>query len=70
MGRVGQEVHPTVFQYLEKLKYFLRVKVVESKNGIPISQRKYALDILEDNGMLDCRNVDILMDPNVKFIPV
>ncbi|RVW69324.1 Retrovirus-related Pol polyprotein from transposon RE1 [Vitis vinifera] len=30
-------------------------------------QRKYALDILEETGMLDCKPVDTPMDPNVKL---
>uniref|UniRef100_A0A0V0HIE6 Putative ovule protein n=1 Tax=Solanum chacoense TaxID=4108 RepID=A0A0V0HIE6_SOLCH len=30
---------------------------------------KYALDISEDAGMLDCKHVDSLMDPNTKIIP-
>ena len=34
-----------------------------------IFQRKYTLDILADSGMLDCKRVDTLMDPNVKLIP-
>ncbi|RVW29003.1 Retrovirus-related Pol polyprotein from transposon RE1 [Vitis vinifera] len=33
------------------------------------SQRKYALDILEETGMLDCKPVDTPMDPNVKLVP-
>ena len=32
-------------------------------------QRKYALDILEETGMLDCKLVDTPIDPNVKLIP-
>ncbi|RVW23616.1 Retrovirus-related Pol polyprotein from transposon TNT 1-94 [Vitis vinifera] len=32
-------------------------------------QRKYALDILEETGMLDCKPVDTPMDPNVKLVP-
>ncbi|RVX19458.1 Retrovirus-related Pol polyprotein from transposon RE2 [Vitis vinifera] len=31
--------------------------------------RMYALDILEENGMLDCKPVDTPMDPNVKLVP-
>ncbi|XP_043808343.1 uncharacterized mitochondrial protein AtMg00810-like [Manihot esculenta] len=54
---------------LGKLKYFLGIEVVQSKIGITISQRKYALDILEETGMLDCRHVDTPMDPNVKLVP-
>ena len=34
-----------------------------------ISQRKYALDILTDTGMLDCKPVDTPMDLNVKLVP-
>ncbi|RVW98383.1 Retrovirus-related Pol polyprotein from transposon RE2 [Vitis vinifera] len=34
-----------------------------------LSQRKYALDILEETGMLDCKPVDTPMDLNVKLVP-
>ena len=34
-----------------------------------MSQRKYVLDMLEENGMLDFKPVDTLMDPNVKLVP-
>ena len=34
-----------------------------------LSQRKYALYILEETGMLDCKPVDTPLDPNVKLIP-
>ena len=33
-----------------------------------MSQGKYVLNILEEIGMLDCKPVDILMDPNVKLV--
>ncbi|RVW95348.1 Retrovirus-related Pol polyprotein from transposon RE2 [Vitis vinifera] len=36
---------------------------------VVLSQRKYALDILEETGMLDCKPVDTPMDPNVKLVP-
>ena len=32
-----------------------------------ISQRKYAIDILTETSMLDCRPSDTLVDPNVKL---
>ncbi|RVW86596.1 Retrovirus-related Pol polyprotein from transposon TNT 1-94 [Vitis vinifera] len=38
-------------------------------SGVVLSQRKYALDILEETGMLDCKPVDTPMDPNVKLVP-
>ena len=39
---------------LGRLKYFLGIEVAQSRSGIVISQRKYALDILEDTGMMEC----------------
>ena len=54
---------------LRKLKYFLGTEITQSKSGVIMSQRKYILDILEETGMLDCKPVDTLMDPNVKLVP-
>ena len=54
---------------LGKLKYFLGIEVAQSSSGIAISQRKYALDILEEAGMMGCRPIDTPMDPNVKLVP-
>ncbi|RVX06285.1 Retrovirus-related Pol polyprotein from transposon RE2 [Vitis vinifera] len=54
---------------LGKLKYFLGIEIAQSSFGVVLSQRKYALDILEEIGMLDCKPVDTPMDPNVKLIP-
>ncbi|CAH9086804.1 unnamed protein product [Cuscuta europaea] len=53
---------------LGKLKYFLGIEVAQSRNGIVLSRRKYALDILQEADMLDCRPVDTPMDPNVKLV--
>ena len=38
---------------LGKLKYFLGIEVAQYNSRMVISQRKYTLDILADNGMLD-----------------
>jgi hypothetical protein len=54
---------------LGRLKYFLGIEVAQSKSGIAISQRKYALDILEETGMLDCKPIDTPMGPNTKLMP-
>ena len=54
---------------LGKLKYFLGIEIAQSNSGVVMSQRKYAYDILEETGMLDCKPVDTPMDPNVKLIP-
>ena len=54
---------------LSKLRYFLGIEVAQSKDGIVISQRKYAMDILEEIGMLNAKPVDTPMDPNTKLLP-
>ena len=54
---------------LGKLKYFLGIEIAQSSSGVVLSHRKYALDILEETGMLDCKPVDTPMDPNVKLVP-
>ncbi|RVW46823.1 Retrovirus-related Pol polyprotein from transposon RE2 [Vitis vinifera] len=47
---------------------FGMLRTQSSSGGGPF-QRKYALDILEETGMLDCKPVDTPMDPNVKLVP-
>ena len=54
---------------LGKLKYFMGIEIAQSSSGVVISQQKYALDILEETGMLDCKPTDTLVDPNVKLVP-
>ena len=53
---------------LEKLIYFLGIVVAQSNIGIVISQRKYALDVLEEIGLMNSNFVDTHMDPNVKLL--
>ena len=54
---------------LRKLKYFLGIKIAQYKSGVVMNQRKYAFEILEETGMLDCKPIDTPMDPNVKLVP-
>jgi len=52
---------------LGDLKYFLRIEVVRSKQGIFLSQRKYVLDLLKETGMSNTKPVYLPMDPNMSL---
>ncbi|KAM3291620.1 putative mitochondrial protein like [Capsicum chacoense] len=54
---------------LGKLKYILGIEVAQSKTSIAILLRNYALDILEESCMLNCKPIDTPMDPNIKLVP-
>lgn len=49
------------------LKYFLGIEIALNYEGLFLSQRKYALDILAETGMLGCKLADFPIEPNHKL---
>ncbi|XP_057985369.1 uncharacterized mitochondrial protein AtMg00810-like, partial [Hevea brasiliensis] len=50
------------------LKYFLGIKVMRSKKGIFLSQRKYVLDLLTETGKLGAKPCSAPMTPNLQLL--
>ncbi|WVZ95787.1 hypothetical protein U9M48_041510 [Paspalum notatum var. saurae] len=50
-----------------ELKHFLGLEVERMKDGIFLGQQKYAKDLLQRYGMLDCKPITTPMDPNVRL---
>jgi len=46
----------------------LEIELAQSNNVFVISQRKYALDLLEETGLINFKYDDTTMDPNVKLL--
>ncbi|MCO5603022.1 hypothetical protein L7F22_057165 [Adiantum nelumboides] len=52
---------------LGELRYFLGIEIIHTKEGIWLSQRQYALDMLSKYGMADCKPISMPLDQNKKL---
>ena len=51
---------------LGSLKFFLGLEIARSKKGISLNQRKFALDILMEIGMMGCKLAKSPMEQHLK----
>ena len=49
---------------LGQLWYFLGIEMLRSRHGKSLSQRKHALDLLAETGMLNCKPVTTPIETN------
>ena len=52
---------------LGNLKYFLGLKVIRSEKGISLCPKKYALEVINDVGVLGCKTIKTPMEVNLKL---
>ena len=52
---------------LDHLKYFIGIEVSRSDKGIFLSQRKYALDLLQETGISTCQPADTPVKEGLKL---
>ena len=52
---------------LGSLKYFLGLEIVRGAKGININQRKYALNVLKEVGMIGCKPAKTPMEQQLKL---
>ena len=68
IARIKQALNQTFkIKDLGNLRYFLGLEVARSKKGIMVNQRKYALELLTDVGLLACKPALTPIDNHEKF---
>ncbi|CAL1358383.1 unnamed protein product [Linum trigynum] len=68
INRVKEHLDKTfTIKDLGQLKYFLGMEIARSSAGIHMNQRKYALELLEDQGMLASKPAKSPLDPGLQL---
>ena len=52
---------------LRQLKHFLSLEIDYTHAGIFLCQQKYSKDLLKRLGMIECKTISMLMEPNAKM---
>ena len=55
---------------LGELKHFLRLEIQITKDGLFLCQQKYAQDLLEKYGLLDCKPISTSMEINARLCSI
>ena len=54
-------------KHMKELHYFLGIEVIQTPDGIMISQWHYILNLLFKFGMTECKPVSTLLNQNLKL---
>ena len=52
---------------LGELHYFLGIEIIQSVDGIWLSQYQYVMKLLKDFGMVDCKGISTPLEQNTKI---
>ena len=52
---------------MDRPKYFFGIRFAYTRDRMALSQRKYALDLLQETGLLECKPETTPFDQNLDF---
>ncbi|GJS22554.1 uncharacterized mitochondrial protein-like protein [Tanacetum coccineum] len=68
MNHIKDKLHKEFsIKDLGQLSYYLGIEFLRSSKGIVMTQRKYALDLIEQAGLTNTKHAKTPLDPNVKL---
>ena len=53
---------------LQELYYFLRIEIMHLADGVWLSQYQYAMKLLKNFGLVDCKGISTPLDQNTKIL--